>query len=317
MDAGPGFSMFETAKRWFSQTRSSRISRHVSAFTRVAMVMTTAMVTAACGSSESPRETCQQTSQALTPMCATGPTIKGIDVSHHNGVVDWAKAKDAGGVVYAIARVSDGLATPDTQFMRNWPAMKQAGIIRGVYQYFRPSRDPIEQAKLLLQRVADAGGFAEGDLPPAIDVETDSGVEVTEFRRRVRQWLDYVEQQTQRKPIFYTYPAMAEKIGVSFGDYPLWIANYNTSCPKVPDGWTKWLIWQRADTGTVPGVDGAVDLNDFNGDMAALHAFAGIRGPVLPPSDAGSSATPTPGKPDETTEPTEPGEPDPCAPRAP
>src|SRR5262249_21136306 len=86
------------------------------------------------------------------PVCATGATVQGIDVSVHNGTIDWAKVK-ASGRVFAIARVSDGLHYPDSQFAANWKGIEAQGLVRGVYQYFRASQDPVAQADYLVSQI--------------------------------------------------------------------------------------------------------------------------------------------------------------------
>ena len=47
------------------------------------------------------------------------------------------------------------------------------------------------------------------------------------------------------------------------------------SCPDTPTPWTSWQFWQYADNGSVPGISGAVDLDEFNGTLAQLQAIGG------------------------------------------
>src|SRR4051794_32355928 len=79
--------------------------------------------------------------------CSSGPVTKGIDVSSWQGTINWTKVK-ASGVHFAIARTGDGLGK-DSHFHANWSGMKSAGLVRGVYQFFRPGKDPIQQADLM------------------------------------------------------------------------------------------------------------------------------------------------------------------------
>src|SRR5438045_3009672 len=65
-------------------------------------------------------------------VCATGATVKGIDVSKWQGTITWPKVK-AAGIEYAFIRVSDGTASRDPKFATNWAGAKAAGIIRGPY----------------------------------------------------------------------------------------------------------------------------------------------------------------------------------------
>jgi lysozyme len=69
---------------------------------------------------------------------------------------------------------------------------------------------------------------------------------------------------------------IAPYVGNEFSHLPLWTPHYTESgCPGVPAGWKRWTFWQKTSSGRVPGIAGNVDMNDFNGDEAALQRFAG------------------------------------------
>jgi lysozyme len=206
-------------------------------------------------------------------VCPDGPTTLGIDVSHHQGTINWTSVKNAG-VRFAFVRVSDGTGTLDTQFFNNWNGAKNAGVIRGAYQFFRPSQDPIAQADLLLSRM---GTLQPGDLPPVIDVEVTSSQTPAVIAQKVGQWIARVESVTGRKPIVYTGKFFwNDNVQSSaFASYPLWIAQYTSNtCPDLPTPWSDWSFFQFTDSGTVAGISGPVDTNRFNGDLNALLAFA-------------------------------------------
>jgi lysozyme len=159
--------------------------------------------------------------------------------------------------------------------------------VRGVYQYFRPSQDPEDQANLLLNKVKAAGGLQAGDLPPVLDLETDSGLAAATVVARAKAWLAFVESKIGAKPIIYTAAFMSNVIGNNFGAYTLWVANYGATCPLMPSGWTDWKFWQDSQTGSVPGVSGAVDTNFFNGTLTALKTLTvkATPQPPTPPPD--------------------------------
>ena len=92
-------------------------------------------------------------------------TTKGIDVSHFQGNVDWAKVK-ATGAAFAFAKATEGTATIDKMFATNWPAMKNAGLLRGAYHFFHGSKDATDQANFFLSKFS----VVAGDLPPVLDV---------------------------------------------------------------------------------------------------------------------------------------------------
>src|SRR6188508_74828 len=79
------------------------------------------------------------TGQLRARVCADGATTKGIDVSKWQGTINWPAVKQ-GGVQFAFIRLSDGANYKDPKFATNWAGAKSAGIIRGVYQFFRPTQ---------------------------------------------------------------------------------------------------------------------------------------------------------------------------------
>src|SRR5690242_4540926 len=87
--------------------------------------------------------------EALTAKCSGGNTVKGIDVSYYQGSINWNAVKNDG-VKFAFIRVSDGTGYIDSKFSSNWSGAKNAGILRGAYQFFRSDEDPIRQADILI-----------------------------------------------------------------------------------------------------------------------------------------------------------------------
>ena len=256
-------------------------------FAAAAVSVSAAIAVAGCSSAQGDHACAQSDTSALS-VCAGGATVKGVDVSTYQGVVDWHAVR-AAGVEFAFARVSDGVSHPDDQFARNWPAMKTAGVVRGVYQFFRPGGDPIAQADLVMQKLQAAGGLAAGDLPVVMDMEVSDGLSPAAIQANMHTWLGKIEQATGRKPIIYTAAFMSSNIGTGFTAYPLWVANYGATCPTMPANFTAWKFWQDSSTGSVAGISGAVDTNLWNGTLAQLHTFAGGNAPPPPPpKDAGA-----------------------------
>jgi lysozyme len=199
--------------------------------------------------------------------CGVARRVPGIDVSSYQGVIDWKQVK-AAGVMFAFARVSDGVDVVDERFADNFAAMKRAGIHRGAYQHFRAGADPEDQADLLLKTVRRLG---RADLPLVADVETDDGMTPEEVRDRLTRWLRRIERRTKRRPIVYTSPSMSETLGGRFGSYHLWLAHYEVDCPTLPAGWQRWRFWQHSSAGQIAGVTGKVDLDTFAGTLAELR----------------------------------------------
>lgn len=245
---------------------------------------------AACSSGGStPGDGCVGDTAAELKTCAAGTTVSGVDVSSYQGTVSFTKVK-AAGRAFVFTRISDGVNTLDSTFATNWPAMKSAGLVRGAYQFFRPGQDPTAQANLVVSKLTAAGGLLPGDLPPVLDLETADGIASATVRAHALTWLQKVEAATGVKPLVYTAAFMSDVIGTSFGGYTLWVANYGTTCPTMPSGWTDWKFWQDTDDSTVSGISGATDTDKFNGPLADLLKLT-IQAPSTsadagaPPSD--------------------------------
>ncbi len=224
--------------------------------------------------------------------CADGETLKGIDISKWQGDVDWnAVAND--GVKFSFVRVSDGINTQDQYFDKNWEESRAAGIYTGVYQFFRPNQSVLGQANYLLEQMgcdmnARTCPITDMDLPPVIDVEhRPSGWSKTQMRNAVRTWIERVEE-FGLEPVIYTGRFFWRDYvdSTEWQDHPLWLAHYTNNCPNIPNDWSDWDFWQFTDSGSVSGVNGPTDTNQFNGTLDMLEALrpggAGDDTPVEP-----------------------------------
>ena len=260
-----------------------------------------ALFAAACSADTDSDEPATGATADELRVCASGSTLKGIDVSVYQGSVDWAKVKSSGRS-FSFARVSDGTSSIDSKFASNWPKMKAAGLTRGAYQFFRPSHDPSSQAQVFLDKLSAAGGLKAGDLPPVLDLETADGVASATVVARAKTWLNKVQSALGIRPIVYTGKNMEGVIGSSLSAYYLWVANYGVTCPNLPSGWRTWKFWQTSEAGSVSGVGGAVDLDTFNGSSSALRAitlsglFVPEGGPTMDPPGDITFSTPNDGQ---------------------
>lgn len=213
---------------------------------------------------------------------ADGEIIDGIDVSHAQGRIDWAKVGQAGlGFVYIKATEGDDFV--DDEFGRNWSG--STGVLsRGAYHFFRPRSTPDAtraQADNFVNVVAAAGGAA--DLPPMVDVEVRPvDVSADQAVASLVFFLEIVAQATGQRPLIYTFPDFwkVSMNGSSAFDlaFHLWIASYGRPLgggefgtrpggPLLPPGWSGFTIWQHAVQRGIPGITTAVDR-----DMALVPA---------------------------------------------
>jgi lysozyme len=203
------------------------------------------------------------------PRCQVGPTTRGVDVSYYQETIDWPRVRRAG-IQFAFIRLSDGAQLRDTKFATNWAEARRAGLVRGAYQFFRPDQSVNAQADLM---IAAMSGRESTDLPPVIDIEVDGGLDAATVAERAQAWIDRVRQRLGVEPIVYTGSDLWRNGGAEkLGPQPLWIAHYTPACPTLPQPWTRWTFWQHTDRGAVPGIEGAVDLDLFAGELRELHA---------------------------------------------
>ena len=92
--------------------------------------------------------------------------FQGIDVSRHQGTIDWQDLPRQG-VDFAYIKASEGGDFRDTRFKTNWRAAGGAGIGRGAYHFFTLCRSGADQAANFLAAVPSDSGA----LPPAVDLE--------------------------------------------------------------------------------------------------------------------------------------------------
>jgi lysozyme len=204
----------------------------------------------------------------LPHQCPLGATTSGIDVSYYQADIAWRRVARAG-VRFAFIRLADGATIYDTKFEANWTGARQAKILRGAYQFFRPEENPIEQADLVIRTLRKHG---RGELPPVIDIEVDGGLPLRTVARNAKIWIEHVRSQLGVEPIVYTNPGMWRWGGAEdLGRYVLWLAHYTEQCPSLPPPWTRWTFWQYTENGHIAGVEGPVDLDIFDGSIDDLR----------------------------------------------
>ncbi|MHB1843918.1 MAG: GH25 family lysozyme [Deltaproteobacteria bacterium] len=216
--------------------------------------------------------------QALT-VCAAGATVQGIDVSSYQGAVNWS-AVASSGRKFAFAKATEGTWYQDPTFPGNWRGMKAAGIYRGAYHFFRASVSGLAQADYYLAYV---GPFGPGDLP-MLDWEVTDGVSNQQNITEAQAFVDEIKAKTGLPTVIYSGYYFYNGLGnpSQFAPDPFFIADYTSGCPLVPSPWTTWTFWQYSSTGSVPGVSGNCDVDEFNGSLSQLgQLFNGSSAPLV------------------------------------
>ena len=198
--------------------------------------------------------------------------LDGIDVSYHQGSIDWTKVAGAG-QHFAYVRASAGSLTADSAYATNRTGARAAGLTVGSYHYANPDTAPDDAANEAAWFLRNAT-IGSGDLLPVLDLEVSNGLSPADLIAWAQAWVASVESATGVKPLIYTTPsfwasAMADTDWFAQNGNRLWVAHWTTaSQPTVPAGnWagTGWTFWQHSSSGSVPGIAEAVDLDRFDG----------------------------------------------------
>ncbi len=199
---------------------------------------------------------------------STSSFREGIDVSHWQGTIDWAKVK-AAGKTFVIAKATEGIGFKDDHYDRFKSGAMAQGLKFGAYHFARPgSNDPVREADWFV----DTMGLQRGMLIPTLDLERTGGLGTTALNNWVKAWLQRVNARTGVKAMIYVSPSfwrtyMGNSRWYADNGYSvLWVAHWSTSSPSVPaDNWggRSWTFWQYTSDGVVPGISGRVDLNRY------------------------------------------------------
>ena len=200
--------------------------------------------------------------------------VHGIDVSRFQGPIDWRQAR-AHGVSFAFIKATEGGDLADPMFRDHWRGAGRAGVPRGAYHFFYHCRPAAEQAEFFIRNVPRGG-----TLPPVLDMEWTPFSPTCTIRRapeviraEAKVFLDIVEAHYGRRPIIYsTVDFYQENQMWRVGSYPFWLRSVAAHPDEVYGG-RHWSFWQYTSTGLIPGVEGEVDINVFDGSPAQWAAF--------------------------------------------
>ena len=198
--------------------------------------------------------------------CISGESQFGIDVSYWQGDIDWQQVKDAG-VEFAMIRVGwrgseQGLLDIDEYAQQNYEGAKAVGIKVGCY-FFSQSISPeeaVEEAEYVLSLIE---GW-QVDMPVVYDweyISADSRTGNMDARLLTdctKAFCERIRQAGYTPMIYFNADQSHKQMYLEeLTDYPFWLAMYESEM-NYP---YKIDMWQYSNTGTVPGINGNVDLN--------------------------------------------------------
>lgn len=193
--------------------------------------------------------------------------VWGLDVSHHQGVIDWVTVASDRRVRFVFIKATEGGDWRDRRFSENWAAAKRAGLRVGAYHFYTFCTDPDLQAQNFLSVVPRDPEA----LPPVIDLEFGGNCQLRrsadEVRADVARLSEALARATGKTPVLYvTGQAYWAFVQHSDLHLPLWFRSIWQEPAEPP-----WLFWQFANREQVDGITGPVDMNVFAGDEAAFE----------------------------------------------
>lgn len=191
---------------------------------------------------------------------------QGIDISHHQGTIDWQAVAGTGVIKFAYIKATEGGTHRDTKYLYNIAQARAAGIPVGSYHYFRPNVPVEKQYNNFMQMV----NISQQDLIPVIDIEERGQKPSKQICDSVKKFAELARAQWGVSPIIYThqqfYNVMLQQ---SFDNHILWIARYGIyrykPHPTLEDG-RRCSVWQYSNKGRIEGIKGYVDINTLYGD---------------------------------------------------
>lgn len=211
---------------------------------------------------------------------------QGMDISHFNGLINFAQLSPH--IQFVYCKASQGAGFKDPTLSSNMASIRQQGLIFGAYHFLTFQDSAAVQMQNFLSCGIDFR--APGTLPPVLDIEWQVSSNDAQSQamnqyilnnknacvQLIQDCLTQLSAATGRIPMIYTAKSFWTEYfnGVTFPDYPLWVPSYQSNPPGLFGSWQAYTFWQYSGAGAVTGVAGQVDQDLFNGNKAALNALA-------------------------------------------
>jgi len=193
--------------------------------------------------------------------------VWGIDLSHHQGHVNWDKLCKNNKPYFAFLKVTEGSSHKDTRFNSYIDKARVYDIRVGAYHFFSYRSSGKSQARHFLKHAK----LQKGDLPYVLDAEYNRHMpNQPKVSREIMAFLETVEAETNIRPIIYCEADYYNKYikNETEKEYPLWLCDFRRR-PK-----SNHSFWQKSDQFKLAGVNGTVDFNVFNGSKWELERLA-------------------------------------------
>ena len=186
----------------------------------------------------------------------------GIDISSHQGMIDWGKVSSDKDIRFVYIKATEGSTYRSPHYAYNVTQARRHGVLVGSYHYLTSSSSIDEQfnnfSKFALKSVQD--------LIPMLDVEVRGNWSRSQLIDSVDKFCDLVEGHYGVQPMIYSTMGFYNKnLTPHFNKHHLYIGRYSNAEPEI--NWEgEYTIWQYSETGIIPGIDAYVDLCRYRED---------------------------------------------------
>ncbi len=189
--------------------------------------------------------------------------MHGIDISHHQGRINWDEVARDPKVGYVYMKATEGTNITDNMYSYNFAECKRLGLKVGSYLFFRPQYS----ARAQFEHFVSVVDTKKQDLLPLIDVEVTNGVSTTTLQMRLLELCDLFEKEYGKKPLIYTGKNFYNNhihSNMQLRTYKYFIAAYSFIEPTLYSD-DDFLMWQYSAQGSIRGIRGNVDCSRFVG----------------------------------------------------
>ncbi len=194
---------------------------------------------------------------------AQSKIYNGIDVSSHQGDIDWEVVAQDKNIEYVYIKATEGSTYQDRKYLYNLKESRRYGLKVGSY-HFLTSKSPIRNQFENFKKMASK---ETQDLIPMLDVEGPFNEWTkAELQKNIQIFIDLCIEYYGKAPIIYgTMRSYNTYCAPKFNKYHLMIGCYGKNAPRI-NGPGHYSIWQYTDKAYIKGIKKYVDLSVFHKD---------------------------------------------------
>lgn len=190
-----------------------------------------------------------------------GERFDGIDVSHHNGIIDWEIVAKNQNIKFVYIKATEGYRHLDKRYSYNVRHARKAGLRVGSY-HLLTTRTSMQTQFGYFSQIVDQ---YEHDLIPMLDIEEEKLRQWSPEQKRdsIAKFIRLTREHYGVEPVLYcSHKFYKNFLAPDFDKYILFLARYSNKHPKL-EGQKHHDIWQFTEHGRVRGIEGDVDLDRF------------------------------------------------------